>query len=496
MKRLWRLSLVLLAGHVLAGPASAQSSSSLSFEQARMAMAVRPQGSTASEADLRAAEHQANAVRNLHRPTVIASVSALVYEKTLVVDTRPAKQQLIEGANDYLHTLPGQFPPEFSSIAALVAGRVEQAIPGLMAPIADELDYTVDQRVVRPNLTAMMPLYSGGAIPAIRDAANAGVELAQGRLELSRAGDLVRISQHYFGRQLAMQLRLAAEDTLAANERHLQNTRAMQRNGLLPRAAVLEVTVLRDGSQRALDRAVSEESVSALALARATGVPAQTPLSTPLFVNRNPLPPIETFTTPARLRGNGQTRVADAQLAFASAGVAMARSSLRPKVNAFASYNFARKQSLPVDPDWMAGVTVSFPVLTSIDRSQLVSAARARQESARIQRDAAADRVIGEIERSYALAEQARRSMFSMQSSLAAARENLRVQEIAYREGEGTASRLLDAQALLASARGQRAAAAYEYTLALAALLAATGQEDQFNHYATRDDRITIDAGD
>ena len=143
----------------------------------------------------------------------------------------------------------------------------------------------------------------------------------------------------------------------------------------------------------------------------------------------------------------------------------MARSSLRPKVNAFASYNFARKQSLPVDPDWMAGVTVSFPVLTSIDRSQLVSAARARQESARIQRDAAADRVIGEIERSYALAEQARRSMFSMQSSLAAARENLRVQEIAYREGEGTASRLLDAQALLASARGQRAAAAYDCLL-------------------------------
>ena len=80
-----------------------------------------------------------------------------------------------------------------------------------------------------------------------------------------------------------------------------------------------------------------------------------------------------------------------------------------------------------------------------------------------------------------------------MESSLAAARENLRVQEIAFREGVGTASRLLDAQALLATAETQRASAAYEYDLSLAALLAASGIPERFTDYGRRDDRMFID---
>ena len=151
---------------------------------------------------------------------------------------------------------------------------------------------------------------------------------------------------------------------------------------------------------------------------------------------------------------------------------------------------------MPVDPDWMVGVTLTMPLLTSVDRGELVAAARAREDSARLQLQAAHDRVAGEIERAHALAEDARTRFLSMDSSMIAAREHLRVQEVAWREGEGTAARVLDAQAMLANARAQRATAAYEYDVALAALLAASGQSDAFQTYATRDDRITFDDRD
>jgi outer membrane protein TolC len=483
---------VLTVALALAMPV-ALAQSGMSYAQARAALEAAPQGSAANAADLRAAAHQAAAVRNLYRPTVIGSVSALAYQKTLALDTSGAKQQVIEGVHDYLGTLGGQLPPEYSAIAALVAGRVQQALPGLLAPIPDELEYTANDRIVRPNLTAVMPLYSGGAIPAIRDAARSGVAVAQAKLESGRALDDVRLSQQYFGRQLAAQLRATAQEALAANQRHLDNTQAMQRNGVVPRVTVLEVTVLRDAAQRTLDRARSEEEVAALALARSTGAAPDVALSTPLFVNRQPLPPLAAFIAAATASPNGQTQLAQAQLDLADAGVRLARSSLKPKVNAFASYNLERKQALPVDPDWMVGVTLTMPLLTSVDRAELVAAARAREESARLQKQSAQDRVGGEIERAYALAEDARRRFLSMDSSLVAAREHLRVQEVAWREGEGTAARLLDAQAMLAAARAQRASTAYEYDVALAALLAASGQSRLYERYATRDDRMTLD---
>lgn len=78
-----------------------------------------------------------------------------------------------------------------------------------------------------------------------------------------------------------------------------------------------------------------------------------------------------------------------------------------------------------------------------------------------------------------------------MDSSLTAATENLRVQEIGFREGESPVSAVVDARNLLGAARLQRAVAAYEYDLSLAALLAAASSPQTLNDYLQRDDRIS-----
>jgi outer membrane protein TolC len=72
-----------------------------------------------------------------------------------------------------------------------------------------------------------------------------------------------------------------------------------------------------------------------------------------------------------------------------------------------------------------------------------------------------------------------------------AAEENLRVHEIGFREGEDTASQLIDARNVLSLAQTQRIASAYEYVVALSALLAASNRGDSFRDYLLRPDRIT-----
>ncbi|MGH7019493.1 MAG: TolC family protein, partial [Brevundimonas sp.] len=64
------------------------------------------------------------------------------------------------------------------------------------------------------------------------------------------------------------------------------------------------------------------------------------------------------------------------------------------------------------------------------------------------------------------------------------------VQDLSFREGEAPASAVIDARNLRAAARLQRAAAAYEYELALAALLAASDRSDEFISYLQRADRV------
>jgi outer membrane protein TolC len=83
-----------------------------------------------------------------------------------------------------------------------------------------------------------------------------------------------------------------------------------------------------------------------------------------------------------------------------------------------------------------------------------------------------------------------------LDSSITAARENLRVQTVAFREGEGTATPVIAAQAALDAAEAQRISVAYEYDLALAGLLASSGRLDEYSGYLARaDQRLVYGAG-
>lgn len=483
MKRALALSMALLAT-----PALAQTA--LDYRTAEAAMAKTPAGTAAADADLRAAEHQAKAVAHLYRPTVTASASVVAYEKSLSIDLTGPKDQFVGDAQSYLAGLPDQFPPAYADIAAMVAGRIGQALPGLLAPIPDQYDYTQRDVVVRPNITAIMPIYTGGALEAVTDAAKAQVTMAQGGRDLARGASGLRLAEAYFGAQLARQLEVSTRQTLASAERHLGDVRAMEREGVVPHSLTLEAVVARDAAQRANDRARRDADMAELALARLTGTANPAP-STPLFVNATPLPPLTAWTGDAPR--NGQLTLAEGAEQLAAAGERGARATMRPSVYAFGSVNAVRKQSLPVDPDWIVGATVRIPLVSAVNRRELVAAAQARREAARLRAADARTRTEGEIEKTWLMADNARRAFASIASSVAAAEENLRVKQIGFREGVGTAAEVTDARTALGLARAQRATAAYEYVLSLAALLAASGQSERFVDYAEAPDRQTVD---
>lgn len=229
--------------------------------------------------------------------------------------------------------------------------RVGAALPGLLTAIPDTLLLQTRESSFRPTVSVGMPLYTGGAIPAIQHGAQAGVGVAEANS--AQAHDLAQLNlvRTYFGQQVAEQLVASTRSTRDAFDRHLADALKLERQGVLSHARALEVQVARDAADRAFQRADLDATTACDTLGRLLDVDGGVQPTTALFVNAQPLPPKSEF-----LAGSDQpqARGADAARAAAAAGVALARSRYRPQAFAFGEYNLNRNDALPTEPDWIS----------------------------------------------------------------------------------------------------------------------------------------------
>nr|WP_298436762.1 TolC family protein [Ottowia sp.] len=454
----------------------------LSFAQAQQMQRENSPALSGQNRAVEASRAQARALGQLGGPVVSLSANWLRYQKTFDVSLNGVRNQVDSGVSRVLSNLPSQFPPELQPVASQIGSQISQALPDLLGVIPDSIRFTERDTVLRPSLTAVWPFYTGGADQAVQQAAQATVAAAESARAGAQTLAQLELVHAYFGLQAASQLVAASEETLTALQTHHDNALRMQMHGVLPRARVLEVEVTRDAAQRVLDRARLQQDNARDNLARVLALDAPAHPSTPLFVRADPLPPLEEFLASAR-RERPEIRAAEAQGAAAAAARQLAASAWRPQAYLFGSYNLNRHHAVPIDPDWMVGVGVRFTLVSNVDRQALVGAAQLRQQAAD-DAVAAARRQTGvDVSRAWNQVELARRTFLSLESSLIAARENLRVQAVSFREGVGTSSDVISAQSALSQVQTQRVSAAYEYDLALAALLALSGRDDEFLTY-------------
>jgi len=437
-----------------------------------------------------AAEAQAQVAAGLNRPTVSLDAQLIRYRKTFDLSL---SDTLDRAQSDLGAAIPGlisDLPGVPGDVLNAVGQRLQAALPEIFAALPHDIRLQVDDTTFRPTVTALQPIYTGGAIPALRRAAAANVDLAEARRQEALNLESVNLARAYFGQVLAAEALKIALETRDGFDLHLKNARRMEEEGMLSRAQTLQVEVARDAAQRQVNRAELEHENAVASLARVADVEAGVTPTTPLFVNRDPVGPAAVFLDSAS-QSNSRLVQAQAGRDLAEAGADLAASRMKPSVYAFGTYNMNPDDSLPTEPDWAFGLGARYTLMSSLDRRRMLGAARAQAAAAgEVERQARDDaRLL--VTRAYNQVELARRQFLSMDSSLEAARENLRVQEVGFREGEATAASVIDARNLLGTARLQRAAAAYEYDLSLSALLAAAGSDQTLNDYLQRDDRIS-----
>ncbi|MFC5609809.1 TolC family protein [Variovorax soli] len=463
-------------------PASSSSLRSYSFNAAQERLAATSSGLTAARAGVDASRSSAEAVSGLNLPILSVDAQVFRYQKTIEISLAAGRNLVEQAINGFLASSPvGQ------AVAPIVSGPVNNAL----GRIPDSVSGTITDNIWRPTLTLLWPLYTGGMSDATQDAAQA--QTRQAEAELASFTDTLglQLVGAYFGQQLAAQVVATSRQNLDRFAKHYDNALKMERQGVLAKAQRLQVEVARNAAERQLLRAQNEYETAQAVLTRLLKESGTVQPVTPLFAQSQPLEPVQAFIDSGR--GNSPTLARLAALRDVSrSGVKAAQSLALPKVYGFGSYNFNSKNAVLPDPDWIVGVGLHYTLFSNVDRKSAEGAARAREQQA----DAAMEQAGSDIEtlivRSWQGVETSRKQFMLLGANIAAAEENVRVHDLGFREGQATATELIDSQVALSVAQTQRAAAAYEYDLALAQLLAASGRmNDYAQHIARADQRMS-----
>jgi outer membrane protein TolC len=265
-------------------------------------------------------------------------------------------------------------------------------------------------------------------------------------------------------------------------ERQLERAVRFEQQGIMAKVERLNAQVSRDQAARELVRAQRDREIAQARLQRLLHRDVVTEPTTPLFVVTRPLKPLREWLSVAEHQ-NPILAALDAKREQAQQSIVIAESRWKPEVFAFGSYALIKHYQSLVEPNWRAGIGVNFTLFSPEDRASKVGAAREGLRQVQTLQDETRNVIDTAVETSYRKVEQAREQFNLLDSTLALARENLRLRERGFEEGQATSLDVNDARNALARAETERAVAAYDFVVALAELLQASGQARALSEY-------------
>lgn len=237
--------------------------SALSFRQAEQFLQQNGYAVQASTASLRAAQNQAEANAQLWRPVISLNANAVKYRTEVDIPLSDVKTAGEDAANQAfaqsLNNLPVPLPENVNNF---LTNRFSTAVSGLFDQIPNSRNLVINDKLFRPTISAVMPIYTGGSIQAAQNIARIGYEKAQLSHQQVQDQQTLKLAEAYFGQQLAVCLAQAAAQNLNALQQHLYNAQQLEQQGMISRSQRLQVEVAMQAAQRQHNQASSNEAAS------------------------------------------------------------------------------------------------------------------------------------------------------------------------------------------------------------------------------------------
>ncbi len=315
--------------------------------------------------------------------------------------------------------------------------------------------------------------------------ADANAARASAEAEITRRGLVSTVVSLYYTINSA-ELKLASAERARTEADHfldMSGKREAARE--VAHADVLKAQLQARGRERELEDARLAADKARLELAVLLFPDPATPFQSVPFGSPPPLPDRASVEILAR-QNNAELRSAMASLTVSQAETYSARAALLPDLAVNIAYGIdaTTVSSSQIDPDgsrlknlgYSGSATLDIPLWDWLTSERKIKQARIREGAARVAVTAAQRRSLANLSEFYAEAETASRQLASLELSLRDARESLRLTNLRYTDGEGTALEVVDAQNALTVAEVAQADGNVRFRLALAQLQTLTGK--------------------
>lgn len=397
----------------------------------------------------------------------------------------------IDGPSLDLTAFRGRLSTDLSvdtSRLAGVVGGIGAALPGLPVPeIPNSLNKSVATDLTSFGLVGLWPLYTGGRLAAVKGLAAGMGQEAQAEQVEAEEKLATLVAQRYFQLLLARRVAAVRAEVTAGIAEHQRDAVKLEKGGLISRAERLRADVALDGAKSEEAQARSDAQVAQVALDRLLNAGAPVQPLTPLFVNSLPVGTLQSFISTGMRENAAWKKIASKRVQSEQALRLQGR-EYSPTVFAVGNYNRNHGSADLVRSNWAVGLVVAVPLVHRIDTGKMIAAAKLDQERVEVTARQAERDIPTLIEKNWRALENARIQFLSTASSVELARENIRLQGIAFKQGQVTSLEVVDARLNLAKIETQRAQNAYNYVMGLAQLLEATGETQRLASLAAQAD--------
>jgi outer membrane protein len=337
---------------------------------------------------------------------------------------------------------------------------------------------TADQNVYHARITAEQVLYDFGRTSSRISQADARVEAAQSRQELSREDQALEAVAAFLAARRAEELRNVAVESLDTARAHRKVAGDLYEMGVVAKNDVLaaEVLVANDEAALVVARNRVELSRSRLALSMGySGSEAVSPAPGSIPVPPGEVPSLEESLSTA-LAKRREIHASEALLRAGEARADAAQAEFAPTFFGQGGYSYESNEFNPHRNVFSALVGGRINLFSGFSdraarREALFTVDRRKEELALLR-----DRIGLFVKRAYLSVEDAAGRKQAAEVAVARAEENLRIQEDRYREGLSISTEVLDAQTLLSRAKVDRENASFDLYEARFGLLAARGE--------------------
>ena len=304
----------------------------------------------------------------------------------------------------------------------------------------------------------------------------------QGVAEEERARviqDLVLgVHQSFYGLAAAMETFTVAEQNLIRAKDHLRLAEERKAAGAVSQADVLRVQVEKANAELALVRAENLVRISKGSLNTVMGLPAERPLviETKGEEISSPNSPDLSMALNQAIQNRPEIKAAHKRIEAQQRGVQAAKSAYGPKVRAEGSYGRRDTEISLRDEEWLAGVSIEWPLFTGFFRKHHLTRAKAEVSKEESETKQLLLKVRQEVWTAHSKINEAYAAMQTTKVLVQDAQESMRMAKERYEAGAGTITDLLDAQTALVRALSTQVEAGWDYHTARAVFQRSIGK--------------------